>query len=205
MDKTKFELIFPTPVMLTELGRDFTLEELNFFEKHSHSVVRNVGNIVSSNNQILDEPEMSNLKNFVTNQLNKYLLQVYKPKFSIEIFVTQSWINWTKKGEYHHKHNHPNSFVSGVFYLSADPAKDTITFWRSGYKQLYLEPKTYDAFNSDSWWFKVKTGDIMMFPSSLTHSVSEVATDNVRVSLAFNSFVKGELGDKKLLTHYINR
>jgi hypothetical protein len=146
MDKTKFELIFPTPVMMTELGRDFTIEELNFFKKHSHSVVRNVGNIVSSNNQILDEPEMSNLKNFVTNQLNKYLLQVYKPKFSIEIFVTQSWINWTKKGEYHHKHDHPNSFVSGVFYLSADPAKDTITFLALRIQATVLRAKNVRCF-----------------------------------------------------------
>jgi hypothetical protein len=95
--------------------------------------------------------------------------------------------------------------VSGVFYLSADPVEDTITFWRSGYRQLYLQPKTYDTFNSDSWRFKVKTCDIVMFPSSLSHSVSEITTDKVRVSLAFNSFIKGELGDKKLLTHYINQ
>ena len=205
MSKTKFELIFPTPIMHTELGRNFTERELIFFEKHSHLINRNVGNVVSSNSQILDEPEMEDLKKFVTNYLEEYIERVYNPKFSTEIFITQSWINWTKKGEYHHKHDHPNSLISGVFYLSADSSKDTITFWRAGYKQLQIEPKVYDVFNSDSWWFKVKTGDMVMFPSSLTHSVNEVVTENVRVSLAFNSFIRGEFGDKKLLTHYINR
>jgi uncharacterized protein (TIGR02466 family) len=205
MNKPTFELLFPTPVMFNEVGRNFTKEELAYIESQSTSINRNEGNASSSNSYILNEPEMADLKKFVTEQLNEYVKHVYKPKYPVEAFVTQSWINWTKKGEYHHKHDHPNSFVSGVFYLSADPVEDTITFWRSGYRQLYLQPKTYDTFNSDSWRFKVKTCDIVMFPSSLSHSVSEITTDKVRVSLAFNSFIKGELGDKKLLTHYINQ
>jgi uncharacterized protein (TIGR02466 family) len=204
MSKTTFELLFPTPVMWTKLDKSFTEEELNFFEKHSHAITRNLGNAVSNNSQILDEPEMEDLKKFVTNNLYTYIEQVYKPKFPTEIFITQSWINWTKKGEFHHKHEHPNSFISGVLYLFTDPAKDTITFWRAGYKQMQLAPKTYDILNSDSWRFNVRAGDMVLFPSSLTHSVNEVVAENVRVSLAFNSFIKGTFGDKESLTDYIS-
>jgi hypothetical protein len=58
--------------------------------------------------------------------------------------------------------------------------------------------------NSDSWWFNVKTGGIVMFPSSLTHHVESVVADNVRVSLAFNSFIKGTFGNSQALTELKN-
>jgi uncharacterized protein (TIGR02466 family) len=198
------ELLFPTPVMFNTIGRDFTKKELAYIESHSTATNRNLGNVTSNNNYILNEPEMTNLKKFVTGQLNEYVKRVYKPKYPAEIFVTQSWLNWTKKGEFHHKHEHPNSFISGVLYISTDLTKDKITFHRSGYKQLQLATDTFDIMNSDSWWFNVKTGNIVMFPSSLTHHVENVVADDVRVSLAFNSFVKGTLGDNKELTEFIN-
>lgn len=204
MNKINFELIFPTPVMFTELGRNFTKEELAFIEKHSTSTNCNRGNVTSNNNYILNEPEMAGLNKFVTDQLNEYVKQVHKPKYPAEAFVTQSWLNWTKKGGYHHKHAHPNSFISGVLYISTDSLKDKITFHRDGYNQLQLASDTLDVFNADSWWFNVKTGGIVIFPSSLTHYVEDVVADETRISLAFNSFIKGTLGDNRSLTEFKN-
>jgi uncharacterized protein (TIGR02466 family) len=204
MDESNFVLLFPTPVMFNEIGRDFTKKELAYIESHSTSTRRNDGNSSSNNNYILNEPEMADLNKFVTNQLNEYLKRVYKPKYPAEVFITQSWLNWTKKGEFHHKHAHPNSFISGVLYIATDSVKDKITFYRSEYKQLQLTTDNFDILNSDSWWFNVKTGDIVMFPSSLTHNVENVIADDVRVSLAFNSFIKGTFGDSRLLTELKN-
>ena len=108
------------------------------------------------------------------------------------------------KGEFHHKHEHPNSFISGVLYIHTDSTKDKITFHRSGYKQLQLATDTFDIYNSDSWWFNVKTGGLVLFPSSLTHHVEDVVADETRISLAFNSFIKGTLGDNRSLTEFKN-
>ena len=204
MNEPNFELLFPTPVMFTEIGREFTKEELDFVEKHSHITNRNVGNVTSDNNYILEEPEMVEIKKFITEVVNEYSKRVYKPKFKNEIFITQSWLNYTAKGEFHHQHEHPNSFISGVFYIHTDSTKDKITFHRSGYKQLQLQPESYDIMNSDSWWFNVKTGGIVAFPSSLTHRVENVEADETRISIAFNTFVKGILGDNHSLTEFIN-
>jgi uncharacterized protein (TIGR02466 family) len=206
MNEPNFELLFPTPVLFSELGRDFTKEELDLVDKHSKKDMtnRNVGNVTSNNNYILNEPEFADLKKFVTEVINKYVQRVYKPKYPAEAYVTQSWLNYTAKGEFHHKHEHPNSFISGVLYIHTDPVKDKITFHRSGYKQLQLATDTFDIYNSDSWWFNVKTGGIVMFPSSLTHHVEDVVADDVRISLAFNSFIKGTLGDNRSLTEFKN-
>ena len=204
MNEPYFELLFPTPVMFNSIGRDFTKEELAYIESQSTSTNRNAGNATSINTYILNEPKMADLNKFITEQLNEYVKRIYKPKYPAEAFVTQSWLNWTKKGEFHHKHSHSNSFISGVLYISTDSIKDKITFHSSGYKQIQLATDNFDIYNSDLWWFNVKTGSIVMFPSSLMHHVEDVIADDVRVSLAFNSFIKGTFGDKKELTELIN-
>ena len=205
MIETKFELIFPTPVMITKLDRKFTESEIKFVEKHSHATYRNKSNVTSNNNYILDEPEFLNLKKFITKTVNLYSKKVYKPKYNNEIFITQSWLNYTNKGEFHHTHEHPNSFISGVLYINTDEKKDKINFYKKEYRQLQLETDTYDIFNSDSWWFNVEIGDIFIFPSSLTHNVENVIADKTRISLAFNTFIKGTLGDNRKLTEFINK
>ena len=48
---------------------------------------------------------------------------------TIEIYITISWINYTETNQYHHAHSHPNSVISGVYYIETDES-DTITFFQ---------------------------------------------------------------------------
>jgi ectoine hydroxylase-related dioxygenase (phytanoyl-CoA dioxygenase family) len=73
-------------------------------------------------------------------------------------------------------------------------------FFKGGCQKIHLAVKEYNSFNSNSWWFSVETGDIVLFPSSLTHMVETKKGDNTRVSLSFNVFIKGTLGSNKNLT-----
>ena len=70
-----FELLFPTPVMFSEISREFTKEELAYINSHGKEGMtnRNVGNVTSNNNYILEEPEMVALKEVVTKALNEYI------------------------------------------------------------------------------------------------------------------------------------
>lgn len=206
MKEPNFELLFPTPVMFTEMDREFTEAELEFVKKHGKEGMtnRNVGNVTSNNNYVLEEPEFSDIKTIITGAINEYVKRVYKPKYPAEAFITQSWFNYTAKGEFHHKHEHPNSFISGCLYIHTDATKDKITFHNSGYQQIQLATDTFDIYNSSSWWFNVKPKGIVIFPSRLTHHVEDVVADETRISLAFNTFIKGTLGDNKSLTEFIN-
>jgi predicted 2-oxoglutarate/Fe(II)-dependent dioxygenase YbiX len=58
--------------------------------------------------------------------------------------------------------------------------------------------------NSDSWWVNVGTGNIVVFPSNLTHNVENVVAEGIRISLAFNSYIKGTFGDNGALTELKN-
>jgi uncharacterized protein (TIGR02466 family) len=186
--------IFPTVVMIDNLNRTFTKKELDATKKHSSKIKYSVGNSVSLNQYILDTPEFKNLKAELTKKVQEYLVQIYNPKYPIEIYITQSWFNWTSKDQYHAMHEHPNSFLSGVLYIDADKSKDTIMFYKPNYQQIAIEPTQYNEHNSGSRWFNVSTGDIILFPSHLSHAVEPIKEERTRISLAFNTFIKGKLG-----------
>jgi ectoine hydroxylase-related dioxygenase (phytanoyl-CoA dioxygenase family) len=76
-------------------------------------------------------------------------------------------------------------------------------FHKSGYEVIRLEPTEWNLHNSRTWWFPVNTGDVVLFPSSLVHEVPPTTSSEKRLSLAFNTFLKGYLGENKELNELI--
>jgi uncharacterized protein (TIGR02466 family) len=192
--------IFPTPIYISKLDRELTPLELKFVDKNKKDFYKNDGNITSNNNYILNEKPFANIKKELDLRVQDYFDKVVSPANNITPYITQSWLNYTETNQYHHKHSHPNSLVSGVFYINCHEEHDKIKFFNDNYKTIKLEIKDWNMWNSESWWFSVKTGDIILFPSSLTHMVETKQGDNTRISLAFNVFIKGTVGNNKNLT-----
>ena len=195
--------IFPTPIYMSKLDRKLTPLELKFVDKSKKDFYKNDGNITSNNNYILDEKPFANIKKELHIRVQDYFDKVISPANDIKPYITQSWLNYTEINQYHHKHTHPNSLVSGVFYINCHEEHDKIKFFNDTYKTIKLEVKDWNLWNSETWWFSVKTGDVILFPSSLTHMVETKEGDNTRISLAFNVFIKGTVGNNKNLTELI--
>jgi uncharacterized protein (TIGR02466 family) len=195
--------IFPTPIYISKLDRELTPLELKFVDKSKKDFYKNDGNITSNNNYILNEKPFANIKKELDLRVQDYFDKVISPANNITPYITQSWLNYTETNQYHHKHAHPNSLLSGVFYINCHEEHDKIKFFNDNYKTIKLDIKDWNMWNSESWWFSVKTGDVILFPSSLTHMVETKQGDNTRISLAFNVFIKGTIGNKKSLTELI--
>ncbi len=195
--------IFPTPIYISKLDRKLTPLELKFVDKSKKDFYKNDGNITSNNNYILNEKPFANIKKELDLKVQDYFDKIICPVNNIKPYITQSWLNYTEKNQYHHKHAHPNSLVSGVFYINCHKEHDKIKFFNETYKTIKPEIKDWNIWNSESWWFPVKTGDVILFPSSLTHMVETKQGDNTRISLAFNVFIKGTVGNNKSLTELI--
>ena len=195
--------IFPTPIYISKLNRELTSLELKFVNTNKKEFYKNDGNITSKNNYILNEKPFANIKKELDLRVKDYFEKVISPTDAITPYITQSWLNYTETNQFHHKHAHPNSLVSGVFYINCDNKFDKIKFFNDSYKTIKPEIKDWNIWNSESWWFSVKTGDVILFPSSLTHMVETKEGTNIRISLAFNVFIKGTVGNNKNLTELI--
>jgi uncharacterized protein (TIGR02466 family) len=192
--------IFPTPIYISKLDRELTSKELSFIDKIKLDVHNNEGNKTSNDNYILNNKLFKNLKEELDLRVKDYFDKVISPANNITPYITQSWLNYTETNQYHHKHQHPNSLVSGVFYINCHEEHDKIKFFNDKYQTIKPEVKDWNIWNSETWWFSVKTGDVILFPSSLTHMVETKQGDNTRISLAFNVFIKGTVGNNKQLT-----
>jgi uncharacterized protein (TIGR02466 family) len=195
--------IFPTPIYISKINRELTIKELSFINKTKLDTYNNEGNTTSNDNYILNNKAFKNLKEELDLKVQDYFDKVISPSNNIKPYITQSWLNYTETNQYHHKHQHPNSLVSGVFYINCHKEHDKIKFFNDKYSTIKPEIKDWNIWNSETWWFSVKTGDVMLFPSSLTHMVETKQGDNTRISLAFNIFIKGTVGNNKQLTELI--
>lgn len=201
----KIESLFPTPVGMFDMSRKITEEQNRFVEECSKNVNKNLGNRNSLNYAVLEDDSFSEIKREVQLCLDEYFNEVYKPKNDVKLKITQSWLNYTTKGENHHKHGHPNSFVSGVLYINTNE-NDKIYFHQpSGLmREMQIEANSFNLWNSSTWYFNVKNGMLLLFPSNLVHHVDFVNDENhTRISLAFNTFLVGEIGNEFNLTRLI--
>ena len=194
--------LFPTPIYTTKIDRGFTKQELQFVNEQKKHCSKNDGNINTKDNYILNRKEFKNVKKFLDKCCEDYLNRIICPKNNIQIYITQSWLNYTEANQYHHQHAHPNSVVSGVFYFDSDIKNDKILFTKGGYQQISpkIDKEKFNLWNSSTWFFPVETGNLFMFPSSTIHQVETKQGNNTRISLAFNTFYKGTVGSNSELT-----
>ena len=196
--------LFPTPIYKTKFYRKLTLIEKNILFSQKEKTIENVGNRRSVNSYILDLPMLSQFKKDIESEVNKFFQFVYKPKNDILLYITQSWINITEEKEHHHTHTHPNSLLSGIFYLQADSNNDNVSF--SDPKKYHnhscfsVEPRQHDNYTASSFMLPIETSDLILFQSSIPHNVEPKFGKNTRISLSFNTFFKGSLGSENLLT-----
>jgi uncharacterized protein (TIGR02466 family) len=186
------ESLFPTAIGRDKLPKKLTEKQLEFLT--TQQMRENSGNLRSIDTYILDSEELSELHDDLLLIVRKYFKTVYAPADDMDVYITQSWVNVTEPNRFHHTHAHPNSFISGVFYIHGEGDADKIMFYKEPYECIYIAPTEWNTYNARSWWYPATPGDVILFPSSLTHGVPSTSSNNNRMSLAFNVFLKGRLG-----------
>ncbi len=170
--------LFPTPVMICPYPVDYTreLEWINNQEcrKENQGGDGGSGQKIHYNRQsedtfVLDRPELANVKAFIEAKLHQYVTQIYAS--TDKLVITQSWLNKSKKGESHHEHVHPNSMVSGVWYPAIHEQLPPIQFRNKGQRDISLQTEKFNTFNSATFMLPMKRGELILFPSNLSHSV----------------------------------
>jgi uncharacterized protein (TIGR02466 family) len=155
---------------------------------------------------ILDNSHLTDLKTSIQEHIDYFMYEVLDCKTTQKFEIQNSWINKHHQHDFAGSHNHTNSLISGVYYISVEDQSGAIQFEKNkSYFNLWPDmidiefnndPDRTNIFNAQAWAITPKNGDIVLFPSHLHHSVYENDSDRLRYSLAFNIFPRGELGGK---------
>ena len=197
----KIENLFPTPVALFELPDSITRKEFEYISSLPRQ--NNAGNSTSIDTHVLKDPELKRLGSICEQAAHDFFQEVYAPESIVNLYMTQSWANYTEEHEHHHKHLHTNSLISGVLYVATDEATDRIYFHKVNPTSWHIATENFNKWNSESWWYPVKSNTLILFPSYLTHMVQPKKTPGTRISISFNTFFKGKLGNTTLLSELI--
>ena len=198
--KEKDELlqIFPTPALICKYENSIE-EEFKFVKNLRYIEQKENRNFKSDDTYLLKHKELSKIKEFFFQSLNKFTQNILQTKQ--RLVVTQCWTNRNPPHSKHHEHVHPNSIISGVFYFRQSKTLPPIQFSKAVQEGIKLSPEKYNSLNSETFLLPMVDGELVLFPSSLRHSVPFNKGNEERYSMSFNTFCIDEMGSKDSLTH----
>ncbi|HEX2541608.1 MAG TPA: TIGR02466 family protein [Caldimonas sp.] len=110
--------------------------------------------------------------------------------------IKEMWVNVLDAGGVQAMHNHANSFVSGVVYLTRMHPESQTVFMKSpgGTDFVFKNDHAKTAptpFNGDRWLAPAPSpGDLVLFPSYLMHAVPPNRGER-RITMSFNAIPGG--------------
>jgi hypothetical protein len=106
--------------------------------------------------------------------------------------IKEMWVNVLDAGGRQAMHNHANSFVSGVVYLTPTHPDSRTVFMKSpgghdfAFRNDHADTRT-GPFHADKWISpQPEPGDLVLFPSYLLHAVPPNVGER-RITLAMNA------------------
>ena len=198
MKKDELISVFPTPVQIYKYENSIDTA-LKYVEGIEWQQQVDNANFKTKDTYLTKHESLKDITSFFKECIDDFTKNIYQSEQRLTI--TQCWGNKNPKGSKHHEHIHPNSIVSGVFYLRQDPKLPPIKFFKSNVQGINLDPKEYNYLNSESFLLPCVSGELILFPSNLKHSVPTNRGDEERISLSFNTFSIDVLGNKDRLTH----
>jgi len=153
------------------------------------------------NTKILDSQGWEEFKTEVENHLRIYAKDILRIKNDVEFAITNSWGIKHNKNHWADKHCHSNSLLSGIIYLKCNSDSGNINFYKNqGITTVFpncfeFDYDEYNMFNSTSHTLTPEENQILIFPSHLDHSVNLSESDNTRLAISFNTFIKGKLSN----------
>ena len=195
--------VLPQTFYEFECDESLVNEVLTLAKEEQYTIQRYgdpTSNSKSVNNLLHKEERYSKLIDWINKCINEVKEDL---KFQCEKFtITQCWLNSAEYGQNHHKHLHPNSFLSGIFYIN-DSDSNTIFFGDNSWnhkkdiiKITPMEDPDLEIIHEES---SVK-GKLIVFPSNILHSVlPSCSFSNTRYTLSFNTFPSGKIGNMSFL------
>ena len=110
-------------------------------------------------------------------------------KFNNKLYVDNFWINFNKTSSSNMLHTHPNSQISGVYYIQVPENSGKIKFLRNDdLLEYHFDGKCKEVtlLTNSNVAFKPEPNMYILFPSNMKHCVETNNSKFDRISLSFN-------------------
>ena len=126
-------------------------------------------------------------------------IQIHSSNFAKEFVdnhqqsLSNIWMNINSFGDYNRCHNHPDSTISGVYYVKTPRCCGNIVFEHPAisvfnyYFKDAISREKYNEYNAQAWWKPAVENRLYLFPSWLLHKVQpNLNPKKERISISFN-------------------
>lgn len=137
-----------------------------------------------------DSPLLVEAAKLITPKIIEFGAQLFGERMGWSL--KEMWVNVLDEGGYQAMHNHANSFISGVVYLTPTHPESQTVFMKSPGGTDFLfrndhKNMTPSEFSADKWISPApQPGDLVLFPSYLMHAVPHNRGQR-RITLALNA------------------
>ena len=185
--------LFPTKLYETQIGDDHLLAELahsiralssddqagrNWSREHRYA---GYTSYASLNDLPRRDPAFADLARLLTRHATKFADDCAfelgrRPK------LASLWVNLLKSGGHHSGHIHPQSIISGTFYVAVPMGSGAIRFEDPRLPLMMAAPQRTDSF----FGIEPSAGLLLMWESWLRHEVLPGKGRGDRLSISFN-------------------
>jgi uncharacterized protein (TIGR02466 family) len=185
--------LFPTPFMRVPgaLGRELVAGLVEHFGPMAEQANKSSANL--SHTAMLkpsDSPLLVRAAELITPQLADFGALLFGERLGWSL--KEMWVNVLETGGRQAMHNHANSFISGVVYLTPTHPEARTVFMKSpggtdfAFKNDHAGAIT-GTYNADKWISPApQPGDLVLFPSYLMHAVPPNPGER-RITMSFNA------------------
>ena len=185
--------LFPTPFM--RLAGALPLPLVDSLVKHfsARAVRDNNSSAHLAHTEMLrpsDSPLLVDVAALVTPKLADFGALMFGERMGWSL--KEMWVNVLRTGGHQAMHNHANSFISGVVYLTPTHTSARTVFMKSPGGADFMFKNDHAGmvagpYNAEKWVSpEPAPGDLVLFPSYLMHAVPPNAGGQ-RITLSFNA------------------
>lgn len=102
------------------------------------------------------------------------------------MMITGCWANINPPGTYHPTHNHPNNYLSGVYYVASPESGTALVFQDPRPTSIAPWTGKLTRITSNAAVQQPQPGRMVIFPAWLRHHVPTNDGPTDRISIAFN-------------------
>ena len=154
---------------------------------------------ISVDTKILESEECLKIKSIIEQEL-EHFIDALGIRADLKFSIKNSWAVRHHLNDWSQSHIHSNSLFSGILYLKVDSNSGNINFRKSqntglGLASIRIPYTESNIFNLESYVITPVENQLVLFPSTLQHSVDINMSENERYAISFNVFPIGKLGN----------